>query len=41
MAGGSEAAFSMMFLNHILITAACLPGLWFLLRGRSSSSAAA
>ena len=38
---GSEAAFSMMFLLHILITAACLPGLWFLLRGRSSSSAAA
>ncbi len=38
---GSEAAFSMMFLNHILITVACLPGLWFLLRGRSSSSAAA
>jgi uncharacterized membrane protein YbhN (UPF0104 family) len=36
----SEAAFSMMFLLHILITATCLPGLWFLLQRRSSPSAA-
>ena len=36
----SEAAFSMMFLTHILVTAACLPGLWFLLQGRRSASAA-
>lgn len=35
----SEAAFSMMFLNHLLTTAACLPGLWFLLHGRKSASA--
>jgi hypothetical protein len=35
----SEAAFSMMFLNHLLTTAACLPGLWFLLQGRRSVSA--
>lgn len=35
----SEAAFSMMFLNHLLTTTACLPGLWFLLQGRRSASA--
>ena len=35
----SEAAFSMMFLNHVLTTTACLPGLWFLLQGRRSASA--
>ena len=30
---GAEAAFSMMFLAHLLQMAVVLPGLWFLLRG--------
>jgi glycosyltransferase 2 family protein len=37
---GAEAAFTMMFFNHILTTAACLPGLWFLLWGKRSSAPA-
>ena len=32
----AEAAFTMMFVNHILTTVACLPGLWFLLWGKRS-----
>jgi glycosyltransferase 2 family protein len=33
---GAEAAFSIMLFNRILTTGACLPGLWFLLRGERS-----
>jgi glycosyltransferase 2 family protein len=37
---GPEAAFTMMFFNHILVTIACLPGLWFLVQGAPAPSPA-